>query len=139
MFWPLDDQFYPGTVHSEEEDGRLNIHYDDGGIENLDMSKEVWKFNDTISASSASTQTELQVTSTENSVLASMLEHFGNKPFLRHHAQGFDQYLLVNAYKTEEDTFLKTVRPVPHTEVLPTPMLLAVTRYTKLRPMMTGL
>ena len=48
-----------------------------------------------------------------------MLDHFGNKPFLKHHAQGFDQYPLANAYNEGEETFLKTVSPVTHDEVLP--------------------
>lgn len=48
-----------------------------------------------------------------------MLEYFGNKPFLRHHAQGFDQFPLVNAYKAEEETFLKTARPVPKDKIPP--------------------
>lgn len=42
-----------------------------------------------------------------------MLENFGNKHFLTHQVQEFDQLPLVAAYKTKEKTFLKTVPPVP--------------------------
>ena len=39
-----------------------------------------------------------------------MQDHFGNTPFLRHHAQGLDQFPLVTSFKTEEETFLRTVK-----------------------------
>ena len=117
VFWPLDQEYYPGIVESEENDGRINVKYDDGDTECLDITKEVWKFNDSLTSSSSSFSNMLQVTSTENSVLSSMLEHFGNKPFMRHQAQGFEQFALVNAYKAEEETFLKTVRPVTHDKI----------------------
>lgn len=117
VFWPFNDHLFPGTIHSEEEYGRLNLHYDDSDRVTLYVSNEVWKFNEPISANYSSTKTELKVTSTDKSVQSSMLEHFFNKQLLRHHAQGFGQYMLVNAYKTEEETFLKTFRPVPHSEV----------------------
>ena len=38
VFWPLEDQSFNGTVHSEAEDVRLNIHYDDEDEECLDIS-----------------------------------------------------------------------------------------------------
>ena len=44
-------------------------------------------------------------------------EHFGHKRFLRHQAPGFEQFTLVNAYKVEEETFLKAVRPVTHEHI----------------------
>ena len=48
-----------------------------------------------------------------------MLDYFGNKSFLKHHAQGFDQYPFFNAYEQEEGTFLKTVRPLAHNKIPP--------------------
>lgn len=119
VFWPLDDQFYDGTVHSANEDGRFEVHYDDGESECLDLTKEQWKFASALPASTVTVSNGLQVTSIESSVLSSMLRHFGNKPFLIHEAQGFDQFPLVNAYKAEEETFLKTVRPVLKSKVPP--------------------
>lgn len=41
-----------------------------------------------------------------------MAKHFGNKSFMKHQAQGFDQFPIVNAFQREQDKFLKTVRPV---------------------------
>ena len=86
---------------------RINVNYDDGDIECLDIKKEVRKFTDSIASNFSALSNELQVTSTEDAVLTSMLEHFGNKPFIRHQAQGFEQFALVNAYKAEMETFLK--------------------------------
>ena len=117
ILWPLDEQFYPGTVESEAQDGRLQIHYDNGDTEQLDMKKEVWRFNNALPANSSILSPALQVVSNDGTVISSMREHFGNKPFQRHQAQGFDQYPLVNAYKAEDETFLKTVRPVTHDNV----------------------
>lgn len=39
-----------------------------------------------------------------------MSKHFGNNSFMKFHAQGLEQYPLHNAYKKEEESFLKTVR-----------------------------
>lgn len=87
--------FYPGVVHSAEEDGLLNIHCDDGEKKVLDMSSGVWNFNYAVAANYSSMPTNSKVTSTENSVLSSMLKRFGKKTFLRKNAKGFDQLLLV--------------------------------------------
>lgn len=118
VYWSLDKVFYPGTFHSEEDDGHLNIHYDDGGKECLDMTKEVWKYTESLSASSSTLTPELELKCAESDVLSSMVDYFGNKPFFRHQVQGFDQYVLFNSYQTEEETFLNTVRPFPHNKVL---------------------
>ena len=117
VFWPLQNQSFIGTVHSEAEDGRLNVHYDDGDVECLNISNERWQFANALAASSSTFPESLKLTSKENEVLFSMVDYFGNKPFLKHHAQGFDQYPLANAYKLEEESFLKTVRPVPHDKI----------------------
>lgn len=50
-------------------------------------------------------------------VLSVMEDKFENKTFLRHQAQGFEQLPLVNSYKTEEESFLKTVKIVPKKSV----------------------
>ena len=117
VYWPEDDQYYTGTVHSAEPDGRLNVHYDDGEKECLDMSAETWKLTTTVSANSGTTSSRTSLLSTEKDVLTSMLQNFGNKPFLKHEAQGFDQFPLFNSYRTEEESFMKTVRPVPIQDV----------------------
>lgn len=65
VFWPEDGKFYPGTVREAEEDGRLDIRYDDGDTEALDMTTAIWKFNNALAASFCSTVSDLQVPSTE--------------------------------------------------------------------------
>lgn len=46
-------------------------------------------------------------------VLESLFDYFGNKPFMRFQAQGFDQYVFENAYRKEEDEFVKIVEMFP--------------------------
>ena len=89
------------------------MHYDDGEKEFLDMSTEPWKLTTTVSANSCTTSSSISLVRTERDNLTSMLQNFGNKPFLKHEAQGFDQLLLSNSYKTEEESFMKTFRHVP--------------------------
>lgn len=123
ILWDENNVVYPGVVHSQADDGTVTIHYDSGEVEaDLDMTIVHWNHSEPTllaAASSSLSGGNLQVTSTEAAVLNSMLEQVGNKPFLRHQAQGFDQYSLVNAYAREEETFLKTARPVYQREVPP--------------------
>lgn len=116
VFWPIDNQYYIGTVAEISDENVYTVHYDDSDIEHLpDMSKENWRFSSSamLQAMSASTS----VTSTEEETLNKMLDHFGNKPFLRYRAQGFPSFPLLNAYKAEEDEFKKTVKKVPIEDV----------------------
>lgn len=53
----------------------------------------------------------------ELSVLAKMIETFGNKLFLRHHAQGFEQPAFVKAYKDQEEEFCKHVLRIPVADI----------------------
>lgn len=93
----------------------MTIHYDNGDIEaNVDMTVAQWNYSDTIAANSSTVSADLAVSSTEQKVLSAMNEHFGNKPFMKHQAQGFEQYPLVNSYAIEEKTFLKTARSLYH-------------------------
>lgn len=112
VLWPLDDQFYDGIVHSQDPDGNVKIHYQDGDVENLDLTNETWKYTETSTANSAQ-PTVMSVETQEPEVLNDMLQHFGNKQFMLHQAQGFPQFPLVNAFNMEEDIFLKTVQIVP--------------------------
>ena len=118
VFWPLYDTYYDGTVGAQqEENGNLTINYEDGETECLNMTEEEWKYTNTINASSSNITTNLEVTCTEQEVLKNMVEHFGNKSFLKHKAQGFDQFSLVNSYKAEEENFLKTFKIVSNREI----------------------
>ena len=41
-----------------------------------------------------------------------MFDHFGNKTFMRHQAQVFEQHPIVSLYGIEEEKFLKTVKVI---------------------------
>ena len=51
VHWPMDDQFYDGCVASAEENENLNMQYNDGDHECLDMTQEQWKFTESLTAS----------------------------------------------------------------------------------------
>ena len=115
--WPMDDQLYDGCVASAQENGNLKIEYNDGDQECLDMTQEKWKFIESLIASAGTISTESQVQSTEQKVLSSMISYFGNKSFLKQQAQGFEQCPLFNSYKEEENSFLKTVKVIPSSQL----------------------
>lgn len=115
-FWPLDNQAYLGIGQSAERDGRLNILYDDGDTEFLNLKNEAWSFIHDVPMTSASAITTqgLHLQSIESKVLSALKSHFGNKAFMKHIAQGFEQLqALVNSFKSEEYEFIKTVTPIP--------------------------
>ena len=117
IYWSDDNEYYPGVIQSENNDGHLNVQYDDGDEKCLDMNNEKWKFLPASSAKCATNSVATELSSTEPTVLATVDKHFENKPFLKHEAQGFEQFPLVNAFAKEEVTFLKTVRSVPKDRV----------------------
>ena len=41
--WPDDDKYYPGIVSSKSKNSMVEISYDDGDFEELDLSKEVFQ------------------------------------------------------------------------------------------------
>lgn len=101
---------YPDTVHATE-DNIHTIHYEDADIEHVNMENEQWTYQNTVDNGIANgNSTSLTVDSNENEVLKELFGFFENKPFLKHHSQGFQQFPLVNAYKKEEEQFIKTVR-----------------------------
>lgn len=51
-------------------------------------------------------------------ILQSIDDMFKNKAFMLHQSQGFDQFPMVNAYKKDEDSFLRTVKVV-HPDLVP--------------------
>lgn len=106
--------YYPGTITEIDDQDRHVITYDDGDIESLTMDNEQWRYT-----ASASTVSGLKtLTSNSEHTLSQLLETFGNKPFMLHHAQGFCQAPLIDAYKLEEDSFKQTVREV-HRDNIP--------------------
>lgn len=115
VFWPLDNEYFPGVI-AEEQNGSQTVVYDDGGIETLDFGRETWCY-----ASSAKLlsicASSIKLNSDAPMVLSSMFNFFGNKPFLRHQAQAFPAYILLNAYMTEECDFRKVVKETPLVEI----------------------
>ena len=93
------------------------------------MNEETWKLecddnSDTnisgssgISSNKQNKNAEQTIIDSEPQELERMCEYFGNKPFLRFQAQGFEQCVLSKAYKAEEDEFIKTVEIVPKDKV----------------------
>lgn len=44
VWWPYDREYYPGKVAAILPDGRHRVHYDDGEVEELQLSDEQWRF-----------------------------------------------------------------------------------------------
>ena len=45
VYWPLDDEFYRGTVAAiNDDENKYHINYDDGDKEVLHMPDEVWRY-----------------------------------------------------------------------------------------------
>ena len=116
VFWPLDSTYYPGTITDISDTGYHTVAYDDGDSEALLINEENWRFSRT-TLSSATTHSLPRLPSSEQQTLQLLLDTFGNKPFMRHHAQGFDQACMDNAYAVEEDGFKKTVKLIPRDQV----------------------
>jgi len=121
VYWPVDDTYYDGTVTHLHQDGQITVLHDDGEKERLDFGNEIWMYESSTDTATASfgvvTSATPCVTGTEPIVLASMVKHFGKKPFLKHQAQGFEQYSLSKAYDAEEETFIKTIKIIPRDDV----------------------
>ena len=115
IFWPLGMEYYPGTVTAISETGQHVISYDDGDTETLTMGDETWRFTPTMTASLIHSLPSLE--SNEQEALKPIFDFFGNKPFLRHQAQGFDQAVLENAFQSELKSFLETVEQIPWSDV----------------------
>lgn len=111
VYWPLDNAYYPYMI-AEEQDNHKTVVYHDGWIETLDFTNETWRcaYSATIYAISASS---LMLCRKSNQVLDTIFGHYGNKQFLRHHTQGFPQFILENAYDVEENDFKLTINTVP--------------------------
>lgn len=123
VFWPLDDTYYSGVVKHLHQNGEVTVLYNDGAKERLQMDKEIWKHccnaatANAVGAKDKESSSEYTVKNMEPYELQRMYNFFGNKPFLRFQAQGFEQYVITSAYKQEEESFLKTVKLVPKEKV----------------------
>lgn len=60
-----------------------------------------------------------QLTTSAKEILSSMLNTFSNNPFVQHHAQRYDQSVIMRTYDTEESIFREIIRPMSIADVLP--------------------
>jgi hypothetical protein len=42
VYWPEDDKWYSCKLSKQLEDGRVELKYDDGDVEVLELEKEIW-------------------------------------------------------------------------------------------------
>lgn len=113
-----------GHLH---RDGCVTVDFDDGDKERLNFSNEVWhhvsiESNPSIlNAQNGQTSDGIlkTVQDADRDELKRLFEFFGNKPFCKHHVQGFEQFVLNNSYDFEEAAFLKAVKVVPRNAVPP--------------------
>ena len=121
VLWPAESTYFLGVVAEVTDNNQHVIVYDDGDMETLTMDEQEWRFNDSHNENENDTGSTLQsstvshlptLKSTEQTELQLLFDHFGNRPFLISHAQGFSQAAIINAYRTEEDAFKRTVREV---------------------------
>lgn len=85
-FWPVDDKYCWGVVSGFDDHQKHRISWDEGDVETLDMSSEIWRPCSNFSVNSASVP---HMQSNASIVLSHMFKVFGNEPFLNHHAQDF--------------------------------------------------
>jgi len=109
VYWPLEAQFYPGTVNSIEDD-KVVVHYDDGDTETLEMEKENWRYPH-ITSNRASLD-NFEMKSSEAEVLKQYHRVFGYKDFMAYQAQGLPDFPLHNAYHHEQMKFKVTVKEI---------------------------
>lgn len=75
----------------------------------VDLYAETWNFS--TEALSCPENPGLLQSSTKH-FLAEMFKDFGNKWFIKFRAQGYEQHILINAYRREEESFLRTLKRV---------------------------
>ena len=106
VYWPLDREFYTGTV-SGLDGGKHEITYDDGEMESLNLEIETWRFRETpvLYYSKIQLNPGLYLQSIEREAIREHYETFGGKDFIVFQVQGPLSYVTENAYVKEEDVF----------------------------------
>lgn len=104
VFWPTDNAYYPGVITELTSDGKHVVLYDEADVETLNFDSEQWRFD---SSQNANIGSITVLPSSEQSILMQMFNVFGNRTFMKHHIQAFDQHDVENAYEMEEVDFLK--------------------------------
>lgn len=113
VFWPHGNTVNSGTIKHLQRDGQVTVLCDDGQNERLDMNSENRRYEEEgsttfgINASSGQNKEFRSIMNEEPNELQRLFHESGNKPFLRFRAQGFEQYVLATAYKSEEDNLQK--------------------------------
>lgn len=74
----MDNEYYSGTVIQVGNGGFHHVFYNDGDTEQLNLRNEGLRFLVTLAGYPANTKLKLK--STEQDVLNSILDFFGNKP-----------------------------------------------------------
>lgn len=124
MYWPEDDQYYSGKIEPITNNGYHNVNYNDGDHECLNISNETWKFTAEEALQSANIKlANHNLTSFAKDLLHSYTQAIRNNSFMKHQAQGIPTFPLIDAYKSEEEAFIKTgenihVADVPKTLLL---------------------
>ena len=108
VFWPADNQFYPGTVASYNNDtGKYDVNYDDGEKETLRLQDEKWRFVDTappqpsnvLPANDVELISGQELPRLERKLIDEHHNRFENKKFMLHDAQALPSCVTHNAYK----------------------------------------
>ena len=126
VYWPDDKQYYSGTVSRYfSRSGKHKILYDDGQSETLDMTKEIWKHDDSIGETNGISANEIQVvpgkelTSHEKDATDQYHDRFKSKEFFLSEAQDLPSFVTQNAYEREQSSFMKTVQEVHVSKIPP--------------------
>lgn len=114
-YWRRDDQYYPGTVFDISTAGRQVINYDNGDIETLNLTNEIWGAGTNLAANSILTR---RILSDASKVTKNFYDSISNKPFLWHRAHAFPSYALLSAYESEEAVFKQHVKSTYIADVL---------------------
>lgn len=100
VFWPLEEQYCSGTIHSIDPNGCHVVHCDENDIDVLHQTKENSKMDCCILLSIKVITNVLE--SNEHDFLSDMLAALRSPPFLRYQAKGLTNQLLLRPTKKEE-------------------------------------
>ncbi|CAN8065041.1 unnamed protein product [Agarophyton chilense] len=124
VYWPLGDNYYPGTVVSHIEYGdRYQINYDDREQETLHLHDETWRGApesglDAVNSNEIQLSPGMEITSHEKDDVKLYFQEFQHKEFLANHAQGLPAYVIQNAYSKEVISFKRTIKEI-HVSKIP--------------------
>lgn len=112
VFWPFEQQYYLGTVHSVDEDVKHDIKYDHDDLQTLDFSSKIRGYdNDNMPSAIFGFLKTLE--SSKQEVVSHMFEVLGNRSFIRQHTQASYQVSMVKACLHKELKVFANVEVVP--------------------------